>query len=171
MSIANNNIRREIAPISVIADALPFLSSAVNINQGDLVALNTSTHLLSPLTSVATLSASLLGVMPVTIVAGKLQSSYQGTAVDASQSAVSVSGPIAGVVAAFTLHTGDSLSPGQLVYQDAANTADPQTVTSTQPTGGVAIGIYQGPAISSAAAGTLVEVAVGHSYPGSTLVI
>ena len=167
MSTANNNIVREICPNTLIADALPFLSSSVSFNQGDLLALDTTAHVLKALTGTAADSGNLLGVAPVTIVSGKLKSSYQGTAVDAAESAVSISGPLFGVVASFTLKTGDTINPGQMVYQDAGGSADPQTVTVTLPVGATAIGMYQGYAITSAPAGTKVQVLVGHNYQSS----
>lgn len=171
MTTANNNITMEVAPVAIIPNMLPFLDSTVNINQGDLCYLDTTAHLVKPLASTAANMTTLLGVSPVTIVSGKLKSSYQGTAVDAAESAVAVSGPISGVQAQFTLVTGDSINPGDLVYQDAAGTGDAQTVTVTNPSGGKAVGVYVGKAIATAAAGTLVQIVVGHRFPADTLVI
>jgi hypothetical protein len=61
---------------------------------------------------------------------------------------------------------GDTFNPGDLVYLDPAD--DVQTVSSA---GTKAIGVYVGPLLSAAPAGSQVEVHLGHRYPGDTLML
>lgn len=160
---AKNNIVRQVAPKSVFPSAINVIDATVSVNQGDLVALVSN-----KLKAVAIDgdTATLLGVMPVTIVSGKIQSPYSGTAVDAAQSISEVPGPVFGVVAKFTLNTGDSLNPGDKVYP--LGSAGAQTVTSSSNAGArSACGIYQGAAIAGAAAGTQIEVMVGAQVTGA----
>jgi hypothetical protein len=156
-----NNITREISPASIFEDAKPVISSATTFNQGDLLILDTSTHLIRLPVSDAE-CATFVGIARVAIVNGKKASPYQGTAVDAASAIVTIPGPVYGVIAKLTLKTGDAFNPGDLVYYGGAA----QTISST---GTKAIGIYQGLAVASAVAGQIGEALVGHRFPGDAL--
>jgi hypothetical protein len=163
-TVARNAITRlEGQSTSVIPDATAFIDATISWNQGDLLYLDTTAHLIKPIT-VETQAATFLGIAPSSISLGKPVSPYQGTAVDAAQGIVPVVGGLAGVVAKLYAKTSDAFNPGDLVYSTAV---DSQTVSSA---GTKAIGVYLGPAIGSAVAGQLIEVHLGHRFPGDTLV-
>lgn len=155
-----NNIVRSVSPKSIFESALPVLSSSVSFNQGDLIAFDTTNHILK--VAATGDGANFLGVARNTIVNGLPKSPYQGTAVDASEYPSDIAGPVYGVVAFFTLKTSDTVTPGVKLYL----TASAQTVTVTQPGSDAAIGIYQGKGVTSAPAGTLIDVLVTANYSG-----
>lgn len=159
-----NTIVRTLAPVSVFDSAKNLISSAISFNQGDLLFLDTTNHLLK-VAAAETDSANFMGVARVTVVNGKIASPYN-TDVVASQAVQDVPGPIVGVVAKCVLKTGDSLAPGQLVglYPTAGTNGVSSTVTTN------AIGVYQGPAIATAAAGTEVEIFIGSALIGGVKV-
>lgn len=163
-STSNNNIVRSIRPGAVFEDIQNMVNSSISINQGDLCYLDTTNHLVKPVTGAATDGAKILGVSPVKIVSGLIPSPYQGTAVDASQKATSIPGPVYGVQASLTLKTGDAFNPGDQVYVTAT---DPQTVSITA--NGSSIGVYVGLAVASATAGQTGIVHVGSRYPSDVL--
>lgn len=165
-TFARNNIVRTVNLGSIFEDATQLIDSTVSFNQGDLLYLDTSGHLIKPIGAVAANSQTFLGVAIVTVVSGKIKSPYT-TDVDASLGKSAVPGPSYGVVANLTLKTGDSINPGDLVYPSFT---DDQTVTSSSVSG-VSIGVYQGKALSSVASGTTIDVLLGHRYPGNTLVM
>jgi hypothetical protein len=160
MSTPKNNIIRSIAPKSLFESAFPVLSTSVTYNQGDLLAFDTSSKILKPISATGD-AANCLGVARQTVVSGVVKSPYQGTPVDASQAIEDVAGPVYGVVASLTLKTGDAFNPGDKVY---LVTTDAQTVTSTTNSGGANVGIFQGPAVASAAAGQTGAVLIGARY-------
>lgn len=163
----NNNIKKSIAPKSLFDDMQQLLSSAVSFQQGDLLYLDTSTHLIKPIAAEAN-TQTLLGVARETVVSGKLASPYQGTAVDAAQGTDAIAGPLFGVEVELTLNTGDALNPGDLVYP--AYSVDAQTVTATDNGANHdPCGVYNGPAISSATAGQKIIVMLGCNYPARVL--
>lgn len=155
-----NKIVRSINPKSAFEDAKNVIDSTISFNQGDLLFLDTTNHLLK-VAAAETDSANFMGVARVTIVNGKLASPYN-TDVVASQAIGSIPGPQVGVIFKAVLKTGDSLSPGQLVglYPTAGTRGVSSTVTTN------AIGVYQGPAIATAAAGTEVEIYIPKALIG-----
>lgn len=159
MSISANNIVRSVMPYSKFESARNVVSSTFTCNQGDLIAFDTTNHVLKVVASEITDSPNFLGVSPVKIVNGKIASPYN-TDVVASQAVQDLKGPVAGVVALLILKTADALNPGQKVYLDPASGA--QNVTATAGTS--PIGIYQGPAIASAVAGQQIEVYIEANY-------
>ncbi|MBX4188338.1 MAG: hypothetical protein KW793_04375 [Candidatus Doudnabacteria bacterium] len=155
----NNIIRGGSQAKSLFTSALPVLSSAVTYNQGDLIAFNTSTKVLK--VAATGDGANILGVAVNTVVSGLPKSPYQGTAVDASQGASDMEGPVYGVVASLYLTSGDAFVLGAPVYL----TADPQTVTVTQPGSDPSIGVFVGQAaITPAASGTKGDIQIGLRY-------
>lgn len=156
MSTAINNIVRSVAPKSKFESCIAVLSTAVNYNQGDLIAFDTSAKVLTVATTANV--ASLLGVARQTVINGVTKSPYT-TAVDASQAIEDVGGPVYGVVAFFNGKVGDAFTPGCAVYL----TADPQTLTVTDPGSNDSVGIYQGRA-ATGAAGATIDVLVGSRY-------
>lgn len=143
---AKNNIVRSVRPGSIFESALAVISSAVSFNQGDLLYLDTTNHLIKALDSDAH-GANAMGISRATIVNGKLISPYSGTAVDASQAIADIAGPQYGVIALLNLKSGDSFVPGGSVYYGG----DAQTVSSvgTNP-----IGIFQDSAITAVSGST-----------------
>jgi hypothetical protein len=156
----NNIIRGGSQAKSVFQSALPVLSSAVSYNQGDLIAFDSSNHVLEQAAS--GMGASFLGVAVNTVVSGVPKSPYSGTEVDSSVGASDMEGPVYGVVASLTLKTGDSFTLGAPVYL----TTDAQTVTVTQPPGSdPSIGMFVGQiAVTTAAAGAKGDILVGLRY-------
>jgi hypothetical protein len=160
-TVAKNRITREVAPKSLFADATPVIDSTVSFNQGDLLYLDESAHLLKPLTGEGA-GATFCGVAPVTVISGKLGSPYAGlTKVDAASGTPRIPGPVFGVVAKLISKTGDAWAPGCAVY--GTNNLDAQHVSSS---GTKQIGVYQGVTIGSAAAGQEVEVLLLSREPG-----
>ena len=162
----NNVIRGGAQGRSVFPSALPVLSSSVSYNQGDLLCFDTSNHVL--ITAVTGNSANLLGVAINTVVNGVPKSPYQGTAVDASEGASDMGGPLFNVVATFFLDTGAGAYPGQLMY---ISNVGPQNVTSVSAGGMLPMGIYSGSqgTIVSAASGSRIDVLVGETYTQAAL--
>lgn len=155
----NNIVRGGAQGRSVFASALPVLSSAVNYNQGDLLCFDGSNHVLIP--AATGNAANLLGVAVNTIVSGLPKSPYN-TAVDASEGASDMSGPLYSVTVSLTLDTGSALYPGDPVY---LSTVGPQNVTSTQPGSDGSVGIYVGLGhITSATAGQKADILIGSRY-------
>ncbi len=99
--------------------------------------------------------STFLGVARVSIVLGKIASPYN-TDVVASQAIQDIPGPVYGVIAKCVLKTGDSVNPGDDIYLDPGTGTRGVTVTGTK-----SIGLYQGPAIAGAAAGTEIPVLIG----------
>lgn len=164
MSIARNNLIREVAPKSLFESMLPVLSSATACtwNQGDILCMDTNVKYLRPVTGSGD-SSIVVGVALVSITNGVKPSPYQGTAVDASAAIEDEGGPMFGSVFQMVLATGAAFTPGLPVYL----TADPQTVTSVSA--GSAVGIYQGRAVASAASGSFGDVLIGANFnPGAT---
>lgn len=135
---------------SFIEQALPFITSSSNFNQGDNVCLDSSGHYLRAVTA-DTDASSYLGVAPVTVVAGILAGPYpSGVGTVGSQQPQAVQGPLYGLVAALKIVAGDSLVPGSLLYLPA--TSDTQTLTVTDTvTAGNYVAVYQGPALTAVA--------------------
>lgn len=155
----NNIIRGGSQAKSLFESALPVLSVAVSYNQGDLLAFDTSAKVLKVAGTGD--SANFLGVAINTVVNGLPKSPYPGTAVDASQGASDMGGPVYGVVASLYLTSGDAFVLGAPVYL----TSDPQTVTVTQPGSAPYIGLFVGQqAITPAATGTKGDIQLGLRY-------
>ena len=158
-----NKTLREIAPNAVFEDASSVISSALSCLQGDLLVFDTGTHLIRQ-AAIEADGASFLGAARQTLVNGQPQSPYQGTAVDAAQSAPALPGPQYGIESQCVAKTGDSFAPGVPVYLDPATGTNGVTSTGTK-----IIGVYIGANIASASAGQLISVHLGARYPGDTL--
>lgn len=164
MAIGVNKITRSVAPKSVFESAQAVITSAVSFNQGDLLILNTSSHILAKPAAEAD-GLTFLGIARVSIASGVLVNPITGTVdADVSSAIADIPGPQYGVVAKLVIKTSDSISPGQLVYLDPATGTRGVTVTGTK-----AIGVMQGAAVTSAAAGTEIEVLLGARYPSDVL--
>ena len=158
-----NTITRAVAPKSAFESAKNVISSAVSFNQGDLLVLDTTTHLLK-VAALEADGANFQGVAVVTVVSGKIASPYN-TDVVASQSVQDVAGPVVGVVVKAILKTGEALNSGGLVYLDPATGTRGVAASGTKP-----VGVYQGAVISSAAAGQEIEIYIGSALIGSAIV-
>ena len=157
-----NTVVKEVAIKQILPDIKNFLNASSAFVEGDLVIYDASTYLVRAATAESELSA-LLGIAAVSVVNGKPPSPYS-TDVDASLAIPAQNGPIYGCTAKFTLKTGDALNPGAALYAYPAGGNQAVSASGTKQ-----IGVYQGPAISSAAAGTVVEALVGARFPNDTL--
>jgi len=99
-----------------------------------------------PTTGAAGDGAAILGISPVTIVAGVLKSPYS-TATDASEKPTGIPGPVFGVEASMKLKSGDAFHPGDPIYTSSVDAA---TVTITS--NGTAIGHFVGPTVTAGSA-------------------
>lgn len=161
MAVTSNTLMRRISTRTVFPNIHSMLSSAISFTQGDLLCLDTATHLVRRLAAEAD-SATLLGIAPVTITSGKYPPAYLSD-VDASVGTPAVPGPEYGSTYSLLLKAGDAITPGQKVYANAANLNNGVTVT----VGTALIGVYQGAALTAATGGTSIEVLVGQNYqPG-----
>jgi hypothetical protein len=148
-----NTIVREVGRKSIFESAINVVSSAVSINQGDLVVFDDTANLLK-LPSAETEGSTFLGVMMVSIASGKLVSPYTGIPDAVTTSAINdVPGPAYGVI-----------TPGDSIYLDPATGTRGVTNTGTK-----IIGIYQGATVASATAGQEIEVLIGSRHNGDTL--
>lgn len=161
---AKNTIVREVGRKSLFESAINVISSAVSINQGDLVVFDDTNNILK-LPSAETEGSTFLGVMTVSIASGKLIGPYTGISDSVSTSAINdVPGPAYGVIAKAVAKTGIALAPGDSIYLDPATGTRGVTNTGTK-----AIGIYQGPVIASSVAGQEIEVLFGCRHNGDSL--
>jgi acetyl/propionyl-CoA carboxylase alpha subunit len=161
MSVAKNNITRSVSPKTIFADAQAVVTSAVSFNQGDLLVFDDTNNRLK-VPSAEAEALTFVGVAVDTIVSGIIKRPYV-TAVDASQAAGALQGPMYGVVVSVQLKSGDAVVPGDLLYLDPASGAQNVSVTGTK-----AIGVYQGSALT-AGASTYVEVLLGSRFPADAL--
>jgi hypothetical protein len=149
MSTATNNIAREVSRKSVFMSALKLISSSISFKQGDFLYLDTTNHLIKPVTPSDAQGDTFLGVAPVTIESGKLKSPYT-TDVDSSAAIGDIPGPVYGVIINVSLKSGDAFVPGGAVYISGL-----QEVTSSSNTGArKAIGYFQDAAITAGATST-----------------
>lgn len=161
----NNIIRGGAQGRSLFPSALPLLTSAVNYNQGDLLCLNTGSHILAPAATGNV--TNFLGVAVNTIVDGKPRSPYPGVPVNEAPS--DLAGPLFSVVVSLILDTGSTLNPGDLVYLSAVGA---QNVADSDPGSNGSIGIYTGTqgVFSSSTAGQKIDVLIGARYGMGSLV-
>lgn len=171
ISAATTSVDRilvSVDPRSVFENAKALLSSAVNIKQGDLVALDTTSHLLKTVTA-TTDAPNFLGIADVAISGGKAVGPYDGlTAVNAAQAIVALHGPVYGVIASLKLKAADAFVPGGKVY--LADGQDSQTVSSVDPGTADPIGIFQDAAVASAVAGQTAGILIGQRYTAGALI-
>jgi hypothetical protein len=157
---------REVATRSIFPDMKAMISSSSTWNQGDLLEFNASTHVVQLVTS-ASLGATFLGVSPVPVVDGNMPPVYQ-TAVDASTAVIDMAGPVYGSVYSVILKAGDAIHPGDSVYIDqsaaGSGTVGNRQVTVTPPMSAVAVGIYQGPALTAVSGGSEIPCLIVQNY-------
>ena len=144
---AKNRIVRSVRPGSMFESAIALIDATISFNQGDLLYLDTTNHLIKALTSDTT-GATVQGIARQTIVLGKPVSPYSGTAVDAAQAIADVAGPQFGVIANMKLKSGDVFVPGQTVY---GTSVDAQTVSASGTNG---VGIFQDAGITAGSSST-----------------
>ena len=158
-----NTIVKSIAPKSVFDNASAVTSATEDFEQGDLLVFNDTTNVIVK-PAAETEGETFLGIATQTVIDGKVESPYIGTAVDASQALAPISGPVYGVVAKLVAKTGITLAAGDLIYLDPATGARGVTNTGTK-----AIGIYQGAAVATTVAGQEIECLIGCRFGGDTL--
>ena len=152
---------------SLFEDGIDFIdmTSTSTWNQGDELCYDTSTHKIRKVAATSD-GATVLGLAVQAIVNGVVVGPYTGLATSASSALSAIQGPAYGVTALRTLKTGDAFVPGGKVY--LADGGDTQTVSSTDPGDGNYIGLFDGPAVSSAAAGQQGTCKIGCRYPAAT---
>jgi len=149
-----NTIVRSVAPKSLFESAKAVIGNTTTYDQGDALIFDDATNKIRRPTTEAECS-TFCGIARNSLVNGKEVSPYN-TDVVGSQSISDQPGPVYGVVANMVLKTGDSINPGDDVFFDPATGTRGVTVTGTK-----SIGLYQGPAIAGAAAGTEIPVLIG----------
>lgn len=159
MSVFSNTQVQDVSTRSIFPNAEALIDDTISFTQGDLLCIDTTTHLIRRLAA-DTDAATLLGVAPVTIVNGRYQQSYV-TAVDASLKAGAIPGPQYGSTYNLVLKSGEVLVAGQLVYPDPSNLAN--GVVAAGGMGIKPVGVYQGAGITATAA-TQVEVLAIQNY-------
>ena len=154
----NGGIKKSLFP-----SALKVIDATVSFNQGDLLVFDdTNTRLKVPVAEAE--GSTFLGIAEVTVVLGKLATPYLGTAVDAANAISDIPGPAYSVIAKLVLKTGITINPGDPIFLDPATGVAGVTNTGTKQ-----IGTYQGAAITTAPAGTIVECLLGCRHPSDTL--
>jgi hypothetical protein len=143
-TLAKNRITRSVRPGSIFESALSLISSAISWNQGDLLYLDTTNHLIKPVTG-DTDALTILGIARNTILNGAVKGPYDGLADLPTSGIVEVAGPQFGVVAYMKLKTGDVFVAGQSIY---ASSVDAQTVSAS---GTNVVGIFQDSGLTAAA--------------------
>jgi hypothetical protein len=163
MSVGLDTVVKQVRTGQIFPDILNFVSSISNFNQGDVLIFDTSTNLIRGSTAEAD-DTALLGIASQDIVNGIPRSPYQGLATTLSQQPQAINGPTYGDVFAMILATGSTLTAGQQIY------GSPSTGTrGVASSGTFAIGVYQGAAVSSSAAGLVVNCLIGSRYPNNVL--
>jgi hypothetical protein len=155
--MGKNNVVRVIRQGSVFPEAAALVNSSISFEQGDLMYFDTGT--IRKQTTGDT-GASFLGIAPVTVVSGLEKRPYT-TDVDASGADGAIPGPVFGDVVKLVAKTGDAFTVGCKVYPDPATGTRGISTTAGSL---VAIGVYQGKAITAAAAGQEVEVLLAQTY-------
>lgn len=160
-AVTSNTVARRVARNTVFADIQSLVGASTSFNQGDLLVMDTTLHIVAK-PAVQSDGQNFLGIAPVTVVNGKLPSVYT-TATDASVGTPALPGPEFGDEVFVFLKSGDSLNPGDVVYLYPAGGAQ-----YVQSVGNKSIGVYIGPAIT-AGASTQIIIKCGARYPGDTL--
>jgi hypothetical protein len=157
-----NKLIRSVAPNALFEDASKVITSSLTCDQHDFLVWDTGTLSLKKPT-LETDGEFMLGVARDALVSGQPKSPYQGTAVDASQKAPALGGPLYGVEVLAQAKTGDVFQPGALVYLDPATGGRGVAASGTK-----AIGVSIGPSVT-AVAGQEIPIRVGARYPLDTL--
>jgi len=156
---------RKVATNTVVADIQNLLASSISFNQGDLLFMDTTNHVVAKLVG-ETDGVTFLGIAAVTVVSGKLPASYV-TDVDASVKTPAVPGPTFGDEFEVLLKSGDTVHGGDAVYADPASSS-----RGVQAAGTKIIGVYtgaQGASVTGASGGTAIWCKLGARYPGDSL--
>lgn len=165
-TVGKDNIVRKGPGRTIFEELKPLVSASSTWLQGELLCFDTSSHIVRRVAATGD-AATLLGVSDNAVTSGKLAGPYDGlTAVDAAQVSAGIVGPKFGVEVQLKANTGDAFTAGCKVY--LIDATDTMTVSVTDPSDHNYVGVYVGPAISSAAAGQLITVLVGARYPAGT---
>lgn len=164
MAKGKNTELRIVRPGTLVPDVKNFTSSVVTYNQGDFLIFDAVNSLVRAPTAEAECS-TFLGVASLDVISGVPRSPYQGlTDVDAAQAIPSMLGPVYGNSFQGVVKTGVNLTPGIALYADIATAGN-----GVSPSGTKQVGIYQGPSVTTSAAGLVVEVLVGARWPNDSL--
>lgn len=162
---ATNRVFRSNARKSFFENAKAAVSTAISWNQGDLLYLDTTAHLIKVVSATGT-AATFLGIADNTVSAGKLVGPYTGlTPVTAAEAISSLVGPSFGVEALLKLKASDAFVTGGKVY--LSDGSDSQTVSSVDPGDGKFIGFYQDAAKTAAAGDQGVILLIGRGDTGT----
>lgn len=158
-----NSLKRKVARNTVIADATPVINVSLSYNQGDLLILNSSTHLLA-LPVAESDGANFVGISPVTIQNGKVASALT---FDNATASCSIPGPEYGDEHEVILSSGQTVHAGDSVYLDPTN-----GTRNVQASGSNIIGTYtgaEGASVTGATGGSPITCKIFSRYPGNTL--
>lgn len=157
---AQNNLIRQVNPKSLIAAAKAALAAnaGCTFNQGDILCYDANAKYLRPVTGSGD-STIVVGAALQTVSSGVMPSPIQGTAVDGAAAIEDMAGPMYGSTFRFALASGQNYPTLCKLY---LTTTDAQTLSSAAT--GSYVGIYQGPALTSAPTGTFGEVLLGATY-------
>lgn len=158
-----NPIARRVARNTLYADIKALITSSVSFNAGDLLIMNTSSHIVA-LPASETDGANFIGVAVVTVVSGQVASAIS-TDVDASVAAGSIPGPEFGDEYKVILSAGLTAHPGDKLYLDPTTGSRNVAVTGTKP-----VGIYVGATITAVTGGSEIVAKLGVRYPSDALI-
>jgi hypothetical protein len=158
----SNKVARRVARNTMFGDIINMIGASSTWNQGDLLIFNTTTLTVAR-AAVQSDGANFLGISPVTIVNGKMASSYTADT-DASQTPASMPGPEFGDEYFVVCKAGDALTPGCALYLAPLTGYNTVSVTGNKQ-----VGIYIGPAMVSATGGSTIVAKLLAAYPDGTL--
>lgn len=153
-----------ISPKQIFPEIKGLVSSASTFVQGDILVWDSTNKIVRAATGEAE-AATVLGIAQQDVSAGVIVSPYQGTAVDAAQGGIALSGPVFGNTFKMVCKTGDSFNPGDYVYAYPAGGNRYVSASGTKP-----VGVYVGQsAVASAAAGAEIECLIGARFPNDSI--
>lgn len=159
-----NTVNKQIREGSRIPDVKNFTNSSISYNQGDHLIFDTANNVVRAPSAEAE-CAAYLGIASLDVVNGFPRSPYS-TQVSPSQGVTSMEGPLYGDTFNMVLQTGTTMNPGAAIFASpVAVGTEPNNLVSA--TGTYQIGWYLGGAITSSAAGLVVEVAIGARWPAA----
>ena len=161
-----NATKRKVATNFVVADITNLLATSISFNEGDLLFLDSTNHIVTKLVG-ETDGIAFIGIASVTVVNGLLPASYV-TDVDASLKTPAIAGPTFGDEYEVILKAGDTVHAGDVVYADPVSSS-----RGVQASGTKIIGVYtgaQGASVTGATTtGSAIWCKLGARYPGDTL--
>lgn len=148
VTVAKDRRVRGVSAKSIFESALNLISTSSTWVQGELLCLDTSTHLIRRVAATGD-AATILGLARQSITSGVPVGPVTGIVDAVNPSVRDIGGPEYGIIGNMKLKVADVFNPGVPVY--LADTLDTMTVSVTDPGDGLYIGVYQGAAVTAAA--------------------